>query len=139
LNGQIFFLAQNQNNKCTFRDGFNVRAVPFFLPFNRSHKHYFLFDEVDGYKKEQQQRLKGWMNRDDIVCVMTTNHLDKIDKSLLSRSHLINFNASSNTNDYVIRMKRIILQNNLTMLSDSTLVLFKINDLSKRDHSRSII
>ena len=79
------------------------------------------------------------MNRDDIVCVMTTNHLDKIDKGLLIRSHLINFNASSNTNDYVIRMKQIILQNNLTMLSDSTLVSFKINDLRQNDHSRSII
>ena len=29
------------------------------VSFNQSNKHYFLFDEVDGYNPKQQQRLKG--------------------------------------------------------------------------------
>jgi len=93
-----------------------------FNPLNRSNKHFFLFDEVDNYSLEQQKRLKSCLNREDIVCVMTTNHIDKIDKGLQSRSHVICFNATHNIKDYVDRMKQIIKQHGLPMLKDKTLV-----------------
>ena len=99
-----------------------INTVANFVPLNRSNKHFFLFDEVDGYNEKQQQRLKSCLNREDIVCVMTTNHIDKIDKGLQSRSHIICFNASHNTTNYVDRMKQIIRQNSLPMLNDKTLV-----------------
>ena len=102
-----------------------------FVAFNESNKHYFLFDEVDGYKPEQQQRLKAWLNRDDVVCIMTTNHIEKIDKGLLSRCHKIEFNAASNPNDYLNRMRHIIEDNNLPMLNERTLL--RIVQLHKGD------
>ena len=99
-----------------------INTIANFMALNRSNKHFFLFDEVDNYSLEQQKRLKSCLNREDIVCVMTTNHIDKIDKGLQSRSHTICFNASYNTNDYVSRMKQIITQHSLPMLKDKTLV-----------------
>jgi replication-associated recombination protein RarA len=99
-----------------------------FNPLNRSNKHFFLFDEVDNYSLEQQKRLKSCLNREDIVCVMTTNHIDKIDKGLQSRSHIICFNATHNTKNYVDRMKQIIRQNSLPMLKDKTLVNIASNN-----------
>ena len=99
-----------------------INTIANFMPLNSSNKHFFLFDEVDNYSLEQQKRLKSCLNREDIVCVMTTNHIDKIDKGLQSRSHTICFNASYNTNDYVSRMKQIITQHSLPMLKDKTLV-----------------
>ena len=88
-----------------------INTVANFIPLNRSNKHFFLFDEVDNYSLEQQKRLKSCLNREDIDCVMTTNHIDKIDKGLQSRSHIICFNATHNTKNYVDRMKQIIRQN----------------------------
>jgi len=98
---------------------------------NASNKHYFLFDEVDGYNDKQQQRLKCWLNQNNVVCVMTTNYLHKIDKGLLSRCHQIEFNASANTNNYVSRMRQIIEHHRLPKLSDQA--LFNIAKKSKGD------
>ena len=105
-----------------------INTVANFVPLNRSNKHFFLFDEVDNYSLEQQKRLKSCLNREDIVCVMTTNHIDKIDKGLQSRSHIICFNATHNTKNYVDRMKQIIRQNSLPMLKDKTLVEIASNN-----------
>lgn len=91
------------------------------VSFNRTEKHYFLFDEVDNYSETQQQRLKSFLNRKNIVVVMTTNFLHKIDKGIQSRSHVVSFNASNNAFDYVERMKAIICQNRMPMVSDATL------------------
>ena len=105
-----------------------INTVANFVPSNRSNKHFFLFDEVDNYSLEQQKRLKSCLNREDIVCVMTTNHIVKIDKGLQSRSHIICFNATHNTKNYVDRMKQIIRQNSLPMLKDKTLVNIASNN-----------
>jgi replication-associated recombination protein RarA len=88
---------------------------------NHSDKHYFMFDEFDNLKEEQQTRLKHFLNRQNIICIMTTNNLHKIDRGIQSRSHLINCNASSNINDYVVRMRQILAQNNLPLLDVVTL------------------
>jgi replication-associated recombination protein RarA len=92
--------------------------------FNKSGKHYFVFDEIDNWKVEQQQRMKAWMNIKDVVCVMTTNFLHKIDEGLQSRCHVINMNASPNLADYVDRMKQIIDEHHpfMTRLSDDLLM-----------------
>ena len=89
--------------------------------YSYSYKHYFMFDEFDGFKEEQQTRLKHFLNRQNILCIMTTNNLHKIDKGILSRSHIINCNASSNISDYVVRMRQILVQNNLPFLDKKTL------------------
>ena len=108
-----------------------LNNISSLIPFNHSNKHYFLFDEVDGYKTVQQQRLKSWLNREHIVCILTTNHIQRIDKGLRSRCFEIEFNASSNVYDYVQRMKQIIQQHKMPMLTDET--LYQIAERSKGD------
>ena len=108
-----------------------LNSICSFVSFNASDKHYFLFDEVDGYSWKQQKRLKGWLNRSDVVCVMTTNHIEEIDKGLRSRCYQIEFNASANIADYVVRMRDIVHQYKLPMLSD--VQLYKIAEKSKGD------
>lgn len=92
-----------------------------FVSFNASNKHYFLFDEVDGYSIKQQKRLKSWLNRNDVVCIMTTNYIEEIDKGLRSRCFEVEFNASSNISDYVMRMRAILHQHKMPMLNDTQL------------------
>lgn len=99
-----------------------LTSIANLISFNESGKHYFVFDEIDGYSKEQQQRLKHWLNHKHIVCVMTTNYINRIDKGLRSRCYEVEFNASSNVYDYTQRMKQIIQQNNLPMLTDEQLL-----------------
>ena len=99
----------------------HIDNIALYISPNKSDKHYFLFDEVDGFSIEQQKRLKSWLNRDDVVCVMTTNYLHKIDKGLLSRSYQLEFNKAEEVSQYVARFKEIIQQNNLPMLDDDTL------------------
>ena len=77
------------------------------------------------------QRLKNWMNREHIVCVMTTNHIQRIDKGLRSRCFEVEFNASTNVYDYVQRMKQIIQQHKMPMLSDEA--LYQIVERGKGD------
>ena len=98
---------------------------------HKSLKHYFLFDEVDGYNEKQQQRLKSWMNSENVVCVLTTNHIQRIDKGLRSRCFEVEFNASTNAYDYVMRIKQIIQQHKLPMLNDD--VLYDIAERGKGD------
>lgn len=98
-----------------------VNAVADLVSFNQSNLHYVLFDEVDNYTKVQQQRLKSLLNREDIIVIMTTNFLNKVDNGIRSRSYAIDFNASTNAFDYVERMKQITKQNNLPLVGEDTL------------------
>ena len=82
---------------------------------------FTLFDEVDGYSIKQQRRLKSWLNRSDVVCVMTTNYIEDIDKGLRSRCFEVEFNASSNISDYVMRLRQILHQHNMPLLNDTQL------------------
>ena len=92
-----------------------------FIPFNASNKHYILFDEVDGYSIKQQRRLKSWLNRSDVICVMTTNYIEDIDTGLRSRCYEVEFNASSNISDYVMRLRQILHQHNMPLLNETQL------------------
>ena len=61
------------------------------------------------------------MNRENIVCVLTTNHLNRVDDGVRDRCYEIDFNAA-NANDYLPRLRQLIVQNNLTPLSDKFLL-----------------
>jgi len=91
------------------------------VSFNRSGLHYFVFDEVDNLTDEAQRKLKAFLNYSNIVCVLTTNYVDKVDDGVKSRSHLVNFNATDTAN-YLPRVKQIIRQNGLPMPSDAELL-----------------
>jgi DNA polymerase III delta prime subunit len=91
------------------------------ISFNSSDLHYFIFDEVDNLTEEAQRKLKAFLNYSNIVCILTTNYVDKVDDGVKSRCHMVNFNATQTAN-YLPRVKQIILQNNLPMPSDAELL-----------------
>ena len=61
------------------------------------------------------------MKRKNIVCILTTNHLNRVDDGVRDRCYEIDFNAA-NPNDYLPRLRQLIVQNNLTPLSNKLLL-----------------
>ena len=92
-----------------------------WIPLTYSNLVYFIFDEVDNLKLNEQRLLKTFMNRENIVCILTTNHLNRIDDGVRDRCYEIDFNAA-NSIDYLPLLRQLIVQNNLTPLSDKFLL-----------------
>ena len=92
-----------------------------WIPLTYSNLVYFIFDEVDNLKLNEQRLLKTFMNRENIVCILTTNHLNRVDDGVRDRCYEIDFNAA-NSIDYLPRLRQLIVQNNLTPLSDKFLL-----------------
>ena len=88
--------------------------------FTDSGLHYFIFDEVDNLTTDGQRALKSFLNRDRIVCVLTTNYLHKIDEGLKSRCVQLNFNAAKEA-DCIGRFKKVLVDNQLPLLPDIVL------------------
>ena len=65
-----------------------------FCSLLHSGLHYFVIDEVDNLTESAQASLKSAMNYPNTVFVLTTNHIDKIDKGIINRCHDIDFNAA---------------------------------------------
>jgi len=63
-----------------------------YIPFNASSLHYVILDEIDNLTDLAQASFKAIMNRTNVVFVMTTNHLDKVDLGIQNRSILIDMN-----------------------------------------------
>ena len=61
---------------------------------NSSRLHYVILDEVDNLTEMAQKQLKAWMNRKDVVFILTTNYLPKVDKGVQNRCYLIEMNAA---------------------------------------------
>jgi len=62
---------------------------------NYSDKHYFILDEVDNLTEAAQSSLKAAMNVSTGIFIMTTNHIDEIERGVLNRSVLVEMNAAS--------------------------------------------
>jgi replication-associated recombination protein RarA len=93
-----------------------------YISQNLSNKHYLLLDEFDNYSLGKQKQLKGFLNRENIVCIFTTNYLDMIDKGIQSRSLVVGMNQSNDVSDYVRRMREIVDEHRLAMPSQTNLV-----------------
>ena len=61
------------------------------------------------------------MNRENIVCVLTTNHLSHVDDGVLEKCYEIDFNAI-NPNSYLLYLRQLIAQNNMARLNDKLLL-----------------
>lgn len=92
-----------------------------WISLTYSNLVYFIFDEVDNLKSNEQRLLKTFMNRENIVCILTTNHPNRVDDGVRDRCYEIDFNAA-NSIDYLPRLRQLIVQNNLTPLSDKFLL-----------------
>jgi DNA polymerase III delta prime subunit len=65
-----------------------------FIPFNDSGLHYVVLDELDNLTDLAQASFKAVMNRSNVVFIMTTNNLDKIDQGIQNRSVVIDMNMA---------------------------------------------
>lgn len=70
-----------------------IQSRTSFVAFNRSGLHYMILDEIDNLTDLAQNSLKAIMNRKDVVFIMTTNNLNKIDLGIQNRSIIIDMNV----------------------------------------------
>lgn len=78
-----------------------------FMSFNASGLHYEVLDEVDNLTIAAQLHLKAVMNRRDVVYILTTNHLTKVEAGVQNRCHLIEMNAA-HPNDWLPICNKVI-------------------------------
>jgi len=79
--------------------------------------HYVILDEVDLLTPAASASLKSIMNRKDVVFILTTNHLNAIDRGVQDRSVLVDLNAPP-TPTWVQKIKTIYLDSGLIAPSD---------------------
>lgn len=90
-----------------------------FTSINDSGCHYFVLDEVDLLTNLAQESLKTTMNTSNTVFVMTTNHLNEIDKGVVNRSILIEMNAA-NPSLWLPFARKVMADNDVVGVSDTT-------------------
>lgn len=83
------------------------------VSWNASRLHYVILDEFDLLTSAAIASLKSVMNRDDVVFIFTTNHLNKIDKGVINRSILLDLNAAP-PNAWIQKISGIYASNGLT-------------------------
>ena len=62
------------------------------ISLNASRYHFVIMDEVDNLTDAAQAGFKAIMNKPNVVFIMTTNNLDRIDAGIQNRSVLIDMN-----------------------------------------------
>jgi DNA polymerase III delta prime subunit len=97
-----------------------IQSSTGFVAWNASGLHYVILDEVDLLTDAAMTSFKSLMNRKNVVFIMTTNHLDKIDAGIQNRSVLIDMNQPPPANWRPL-LRRIYTDANLTPPSDATL------------------
>ena len=72
------------------------------LPILHYTRHdYFVFDEVDRLTAGAQQSLRSVMDLDRCMFFFSTNYLEKLDRGIISRCHLIEMNQISSPKAYL--------------------------------------
>ena len=83
-----------------FTQAINKRNM--HIPFWHFSKHdYFVFDEVDRLSTGAQQSLRSTMDLPRSMFFFTTNHLNKIDRGIVNRCHLVEMNQMVDQTAYV--------------------------------------
>jgi replication-associated recombination protein RarA len=69
--------------------------------WHNSQHYYYVFDEVDRLSAGAQQSLRSTMDLPRSMFFFTTNHLNKIDRGIVNRCHLVEMNQMVNQSAYV--------------------------------------
>jgi len=91
LSNYFFNCEQGQNGAALTEQ---LRNILMLSSWNASGRHYIILDEVDNLTKAAMSSLKNLMNSSFAVFLLTTNNLSAIEKGVISRSHLLGFNAA---------------------------------------------
>ena len=83
-----------------------IQTQTSYMSFNTSNLHYVILDEFDLLTDLAIASFKAIMNREDIVYILTTNHLNKVDRGVQDRSILIDMNAPPPT-AWVAKLRKI--------------------------------
>lgn len=95
--------AQGQNGANVIS---NIQNATSLISLNSSWLHYVILDEVDILTSAAITSFKSIMNQKNVVFILTTNNLNKIDKGVINRSVLLDMNAAP-TNDWVTKITNI--------------------------------
>lgn len=87
-----FISCQQNNNGALLTE--QVQSILRVSSFNASGLQYIVLDEVDNLTGPAMRSLKNLMNSQFGVFLLTTNNLGAIEKGVVSRSHLLDFNAA---------------------------------------------
>ena len=109
--------AQGQNGAVMIN---NIQNQCSFVSWNTSGLHYVFLDEVDLLTPAASASLKAIMNRQDVVFILTTNHLPKIDPGVINRSVILDLNAAP-TPTWVTKIKEIYADSGLTPPPDQAI------------------
>ena len=90
------------------------------ISLNHSGYHFVILDEIDNLTEAAQAGLKAIMNKHNVVFIMTTNNLDKIDDGIENRSVVIDMNMST-TASWLPILRRVYTDAHITPPSDAAL------------------
>lgn len=90
------------------------------LTFNKSGRHYYIFDEVDSLSKTAQAGLKTTLNSKRAAFILTTNNITQLDKGVKDRCVLIEMNAAADAD--LLPLARRIAADEGVALNDAQLL-----------------
>jgi DNA polymerase III delta prime subunit len=110
-----FGISQGGENGAGVIEGIRKRAI--LMPYNRYH--YFVLDEVDNLRPEAMGSLKSAMSIGDTECVfvITTNRLTMIERGVMDRCILVEFNAAS-AKAWLPKFKQVLNDYGVTHVTD---------------------
>ena len=83
--------------------------------------HYIVLDEVDLLTEAAMSSLKSIMNKKYSIFIMTTNYLERIDRGVINRSVLVDFNAAP-ANEWLFRVRQILSEYEVAIEDDQVLL-----------------
>lgn len=116
-NYNLYPCAQGQNGVAMIS---NIQNFTGFVSFNQSNLHYVILDEVDLLTPAASASLKAIMNRPDVVFILTTNHLNQVDKGVINRSILLDMDAPP-TSAWVNKIKNIYSVSGISPPTDESI------------------
>jgi len=90
------------------------------VSFNKSGRHYYIFDEVDSLSKAAQAGLKTTLNSKRAAFILTTNNISQLDRGLKDRCVLVEMNAATDAD--LLPLARRIAADEGVVLNDSQLL-----------------
>ena len=92
-----------------------------FISLNHSGLHYSILDEVDNLTEAAQASLKAIMDCRHGIFILTTNDINKVDKGVVNRCHVIHMLAAQ-AQHWLPLVKRVIASMGATCPPDSALL-----------------
>jgi DNA polymerase III gamma/tau subunit len=98
-----------------------IESQSMLISFNHSGYHYFILDEVDNLTEAAQASLKAAMNTTQSIFILTTNHIDKIERGVVNRSIRVDMCGAS-ADKWLPYVRNILKENDIDGVSDADLL-----------------